>query len=343
MQLHPDKLDSHLAKTLAPLYVITSDEHLLLLEAADKIRKAAKEDGCTEREILTVESGFKWNELQLANSAMSLFGDRKLIELRIPTGKPGKEGAQALLHYITGLNPDNVTIITLPKLDWATKKTAWATALQEHAVYIDIPVIEKSHLGQWILSRLRLQNQSADSQSIEFLVNMVEGNLLAAHQEIRKLALLYPEGNLEFEQVKEAVLNVARYDIFKLNEAILSGDIPRIVRMIEGFKGEGEAPPRILWVLTEEIRTLIKLQTAIQQGQSLPPLMKSLKIWGPREKLIRNALQYLDIEKLQLALQQAAQVDKLVKGLQVETLLDDSWDALLQLSLSIAPKRKTNA
>jgi len=335
MQLRPDALDAHLEKTLAPLYVITSDEHLLLLEAADKIRETARKQGCTEREILTVERGFKWGELQAANSTMSLFGDKKLIELRIPTGRPGKEGSQSLQQYAAELHPDNVTLITLPKLDWSTQKSAWVSALQKTAVYIDIPIVERAQLGGWIISRLKSQNQSADTASIDFLVSRVEGNLLAAHQEIRKLGLLYPEGKLDFEQIKEAVLNVARYDVFKLNEAMLTGNTSRFVRMMEGLKGEGEPLPLVLWTITEEIRTLLRLQTGIAQGQSAGSLMKSLRIWGPREKLISAALRRLNTDTLLQALQQAAQVDKIVKGLRVDTLVDDAWDALLQLGLTV--------
>lgn len=335
MQLRPEALDAHLEKTLAPLYVITSDEHLLLLEAADKIRETARKQGCTERDILTVERGFKWGELQAANSAMSLFGDKKLIELRIPTGRPGKEGSQSLQQYAAELHPDNVTLITLPRLDWSTQKSAWVSALQKAAVYIDIPVVERAQLGGWIASRLTLQKQSADTASIDFLVSRVEGNLLAAHQEIRKLGLLYPEGKLDFEQIKEAVLNVARYDVFKLNEAMLTGNTSRFVRMMEGLKGEGEPLPLVLWTITEEIRTLLKLQTGIARGQTAGSLMKSLRIWGPREKLITAALRRLNTDTLLQALQQAAQVDKIVKGLRVDTLVDDAWDALLQLGLAV--------
>jgi DNA polymerase-3 subunit delta len=336
MQLRPEALDAHLEETLAPLYVITSDEHLLLMEAADRIRETARKQGCTEREILTAEGGFKWGELQAANSAMSLFGDKKLIELRIPSGRPGKEGIQALQQYAAGLHPDNVTLITLPKLDGKTRKSDWVSALQETAVYIDIPVVERPRLGGWIASRLRQQNQSADTQSIDFLVSQVEGNLLAAHQEIRKLALLYPEGKLDFEQIREAVLNVARYDVFKLNEAMLTGNTSRFVRMMEGLKGEGEPPLPVLGLITKEIRTLLNLRTGMAQGQTVGKLIRDLKIWGPREKLVMAALKRLDTSTLQQALQQAAQVDKIAKGLRVDTLVDDAWDALLQLGLTIA-------
>lgn len=338
MQLRAEALDAHLEKGLAPLYVISSDEHLLALEAADKIRAAARAQGFAEREVLTVERSFKWGELQATNNTMSLFGDRKLIELRIPTGRPGKEGSQALQAYAAEPNPDNVTLITLPRLDWATQKSVWAGALQKAAVYIDIPVVERTQLPGWLAARLKAQGQSADPHGIEFIVERVEGNLLAAHQEIRKIGLLFPEGKISFEQIRDTVLNVARYDVFKLNEAMLAGDTARLVRMMEGLKGEGEPLPLVLWAVTEEIRTLLKLQSGLAQGRPLGMLVKELRIRGPRERLIEPALRRLSPVTLKTALQDAAQVDRIVKGLRAPELAGDPWDALLQLGLKIVRK-----
>jgi DNA polymerase-3 subunit delta len=336
MQLRFDALDGHLAKTLAPLYVITSDEHLLALEAADKVRRAAKAQGFYEREILTVERSFKWGALLAANQSQSLFGDKKLIDLRIPTGKPGKDGGQALQDYVANLSPDNLTLITLPKLDWATQKAAWVSSLQQAAVYIDIPLVERNQLPNWISQRLALQQQSADRQSLDFIADRVEGNLLAAHQEIQKLALLHPAGKLSFEQIHDAVLNVARYDVFKLNEAMLAGDVARLSRMLNGLKGEGEALPLVLWAMAEEIRTLLKLKSGMQQGRPLSALLKEYRIWGPREKLMDPALRRVSLQTLQTALQEASQVDKMVKGLRAKAFAGDAWDALLQLGLKVA-------
>jgi DNA polymerase III subunit delta len=336
MQLRLDALDTHLAKPLAPLYVITSDEHLLALEAADKIRRTARTQGLSEREVLVVERSFKWGELLAANQSQSLFGDRKLIELRIPTGKPGKDGGQALQEYVGTLNADNVTLIALPKLDWQTQKSAWVAALQQAAVYIDIPLVERAQLPNWIGVRLAAQKQSVDRPGIDFIADRVEGNLLAAHQEIQKLALLHPEGKLSFEQVQDAVLNVARYDVFKLNEAMLSGDVARLVRMIEGLKGEGEALPLVLWAMAEEIRTLLKIKAGAAQGKAIGMLLKEYRIWGPREKLMEPALRRLKLSTLESALQEAAQIDKMVKGLRAKAFSGDAWDALLQLGLKLA-------
>lgn len=339
MQLCVDALDSHLAGNLVPLYVITSDEHLLALEAADKIRRSARANGCSERDVLIVDRSFKWSALLEANQSQSLFGDKKLIELRIPGGKPGKDGGQALQQYTATLNPDNVTIINLPKLDWATQKAAWVASLRQAAVYIDIPLVERAHLPNWIGVRLAAQQQSADHQSLDLIADRVEGNLLAAHQEIQKLAFLYPPDKLSFEQCHDAVLNVARYDVFKLNEAMLVGDATRLVRMMDSLKSEGEALPLVLWVVSEEIRTLLKLKSAAVQGRSIATLLKEYRIWGPRAKLIEPSLRRLSLATLEAALKDAAQVDKMVKGLRAKAFSGDAWDALLQLGLKVAQPR----
>jgi len=336
MQLRPEALEGHLSKGLAPLYVITSDEHLLALEAADKIRRAARAAGHTERDVLTVERTFKWGELLAANQALSLFGDKKLIELRIPSGKPGKDGSAALQAYAKDLSPDNLTLITLPKLDWQTAKASWVATLQQAAVYIEIPNVERAQLPGWIGMRLSSQGQGADRQSLDFIADRVEGNLLAAHQEIQKLGLLYEPGKLSFEQVHDAVLNVARYDVFKLSEAMLSGDAARLARMLDGLKGEGEALPLVLWAVSEEIRTLLKLKSGMAQGRPLGALMKEYRIWGPRERMMEPALRRVSLPTLEAALQDAAQVDKMVKGLRAKQFAGDAWDAMLQLALRVA-------
>jgi DNA polymerase III subunit delta len=336
MQLRPEALEPHLSKGLAPLYVITSDEHLLALEAADRIRRTARAQGYSERDVLTVERTFKWGELLASNQAMSLFGDKKLIELRIPSGKPGKDGSAALQNYVKDLSPDNLTLITLPKLDWQTAKASWVASLQQAAIYIEIPNVERAQLPAWIGARLQQQGQSADRSSLDFIADRVEGNLLAAHQEIQKLGLLYEPGKLSFEQVHDAVMNVARYDVFKLSEAMLSGDAARLTRMLEGLKGEGEALPLVLWAVAEEIRTLLKLKAGMAQGRPLPMLMKENRIWGPRERMMEPALRRVSLATLERALQDAAQVDKMIKGLRSKQFGGDAWDAMLQLALRVA-------
>ncbi len=336
MQLRFDALDNHLTRPLAPLYVIASDEHLLAIEAADRIRATARAQGYTEREVLQVDRSFKWGALLAANQSQSLFGERRLIELRIPTGKPGKDGGQALQNYAAALSPENVTLITLPKLDWATRKAAWVASLQQAAVYMEIPMVERAQLPAWIGARMAAQQQSTDRASLDFIADRVEGNLLAAHQEIIKLALLHPPGKLDAAQVHDAVLNVARFDVFKLNEAMLAGDTTRLVRMVDGLQGEGEALPLVLWAMADEIRTLLKIRVGVDAGRSVTQLCTEYRVYGSKVRPIEDALRRLSLPLLEKALHDAAQVDRMIKGLRAKAFAGDAWDGILQLGLTIA-------
>jgi DNA polymerase-3 subunit delta len=228
-----------------------------------------------------------------------------------------------------------MTLITLPRID-KRDQGVWFQKLEEAGVLLSIYPVEPHQLPAWIGRRLATQSQQADTETLEFIANQVEGNLLAAHQEIQKLGLLHPEGKLTFEQIHDAVLNVARYDVFKLNEAMLGGDVARLVRMLEGLKGEGEALPLVLWAVAEEVRTLLKLKVGFTQGKQLGMLLKEHRIWGPRERLMEPALRRLKLPVLEAALQEAAQVDKMIKGLRAPAFIGDAWDAMLQLSLKIA-------
>ncbi|GLC92045.1 DNA polymerase III subunit delta [Cupriavidus sp. TA19] len=351
MQLKLDGLDAHLkqakAKGLAPLYVVHGDEHLLVLEAVDRLRAAAREAGFSEREVLVAERGFHWSQLVEAQQSMSLFGDRKIVELRIPSGKPGKDGGEALRAVAAQPSPDVVLIVTLPRLDFATSKSAWFQALEGAGVSIKVDTVDRTRLPAWVGERLALQQQrveggEAGRRALQFIADKVEGNLLAAHQEIQKLGLLYPPGELSFDQVHDAVLNVARYDVFKLSEAMLSGDVPRLVRMLEGLRGEGEATVLVLWALTEEIRVLSKVRQGLAAGKPAGVLMRELRVWGPRERLVPQAAQRLQLPRLEAALALAARLDRQVKGLYDlpppggAPLPAEPWDGLQQLALMIA-------
>jgi DNA polymerase-3 subunit delta len=335
MQLKLDQLSSHLARGLQSLYVLYGDEHLLAIEAADQVRAAARKAGYSEREVLVNDRSFRWGELLAAGQSMSLFGDRKLIDLRLPTGKPGKEGSQALQDFVALANPDVLTLISLPRLDGMTKNSAWFTALDKAGVMIEVPLVERTRLPGWIANRMSLQQQSTVANALEFMADRVEGNLLAAHQEIQKLGLLYPAGVMTLEQVQEAVLNVARYDVFKLTEAMLAGDSARVARMLDGLKAEGESAVLVHWTLTEEIRNLLRAQTGLKQGQALPGLLRQLRVWGPRERLYEGALRRIKTVRLRSALRKAAELDKLIKGLSVPGM-GNAWDELMRLSLMLA-------
>jgi DNA polymerase-3 subunit delta len=348
MQLRLDALEAHLAKGLAGLYVVYGDEHLLAQEACDRIRAAARAGGFTDRTVFTVERGFDWSSLLGASQSMSLFGDRQLVELRIPTGKPGKEGADALKTLAAAANPDVLTLVTLPRLDAATQKAAWFTALADAGVALKIDPVERAQLPNWVGQRLAQQGQRVAAgeegrRALQFIAERVEGNLLAAHQEIQKLGLLYPSGALTFEQVHDAVLNVARYDVFKLNEAMLAGDVGRLSRMIDGLKGEGEAAVLVLWAVVEEIRTLLRIKRGVEAGKPLAMLLRENRVWGPRERLVGPALSRVTEASLEKALALAAKLDRQVKGLSGGTPGNhrndpppDAWAGLFELAMAVA-------
>jgi DNA polymerase-3 subunit delta len=332
MKLSADDLPQHISKGLQPLYVIHGAALLLAIEAADTIRAAARKEGIDEREVLIADTGFKWAELRNSAQGMSLFSARKLLDLRIPTGKPGVEGAQALQDYCQQLHNDTITLISLPRLDSTTMKTKWFGALAEHGVVITADEIPLNELPLWIAARLKRQNQSADKDTLTFLAQRVEGNLLAAFQEIQKLALLFPEGALSFEQVKDAVMDVARYDVFKLSEAMLAGDAARFAHILEGLRAEGTATVLILWALAEDIRTMARVTRAMQQGENISGALRDARVWGVRQKLVERAVRRFSPAFAERALRQAALIDKLVKGLRH----GDVWDELLQLGVKCA-------
>ncbi|MEW6515210.1 MAG: DNA polymerase III subunit delta [Pseudomonadota bacterium] len=254
MQLRPEQLAAHLEKTLQPLYVLHGDDPLLTIEAGDALRAAARKQGYDDRTVLVVTPSFKWEELFHAAGNLSLFGGRTLIDLRIPTGKPGRDGGEALQRYARDLPTDTLTLITLPEMDWRAKKAAWFTTLVDAGVGIECNAPPLAQLPQWIARRLASQQQTAPAEALEFIALHVEGNLLAAHQEIQKLGLLHPPGTLTLQQVSAAVLNVARYDIDDLKNALQARDAARCARTLEGLKAEDAAPPLVLWVLANEAR-----------------------------------------------------------------------------------------
>lgn len=332
MRISTEDLPQHLKRGLGSLYVIHGEALLLAIEAADAIRNAAREAGYTERETIIVEQYFKWGELRNSAQSMSLFSSRKVIDLRIPSGKPGVEGAQALQDHCENLDPDTLTLISLPKLEGTAFKSKWFAALEQHGTIISADEVSLAALPTWIAGRLRRQGQSADADTLKFLADKVEGNLLAAYQEIQKLALLFPEGALSFDQVKDSVMDVARYDVFKLSEAMLAGDAERYARILDGLRAEGTATVLILWAIAEDIRALAKVSRAMQQSGNLANALRDARVWGAKQKLIERSVRRFTPTFAERALRQAAQIDRLIKGLRQ----GDVWDELLQLGVRCA-------
>jgi DNA polymerase III subunit delta len=341
MQIKPDQLPAHLQRGLRPLYTVHGDEPLLAQEAGDAIRNAARAAGYTERKVFAVSGAhFDWSAVLGAAQALSLFAERQLIEIRIPGGKPGKDGSDALQRYCEHLAPDVLTLVQLPRLDGQQVKSAWFTALDGAGLTVRVEPVERRALPSWLAERLARQGQrvaegAAGQQTLAFFADRVEGNLLAAHQELQKLALLYPAGELGFEQIEAAVLDVARYDIGRLGEAILGGQVQRALRMLDGLKAEGETPVLVQWNLANDIQSLKRVREALDQGRPLPLALQEARIWGARQRTFERVAPTLPLHTLAHLLEAASICDGLVKGLKHPEWPDDPWDALRRLVLMV--------
>jgi DNA polymerase-3 subunit delta len=333
MVIDSEQLPQQLQRGLRPLYTVFGEETLLALEAADRIRRAARAKGYADREVLTVEAGFDWSRLHASSHSLSLFGSQRLLELRIPSGKPGVEGAEAIKRFCADLPPDTVSLVSLPKLDKATLNSGWFQALEGAGVAVTAAPVPAARLPQWLAGRLAQQGQEAEPDALERLAGMVEGNLLAAQQEVQKLALLFPAGRLAPEDIQSAVMDVARYDVFKLGEAILAGDRARLARMLDGLQAEGVAPPLVLWAIAEEIRALWRVGRALDAGKPMAVALRDARVWGARADLLPRAVRGVSPAALEAALLHAARADRLIKGLG----RGDAWDELLQLALRLMP------
>ena len=299
--------------------------------------------GFTERTSHTVAGAhFDWSEVLAAGGSLSLFADKQIVEVRIPSGKPGKDGSIALQQLATSAqgNDSTLTLVILPRLDKATRTGAWFMALDSFGVTLQFDPVERQMLPQWIAQRLQQQGQrvaagDVGQRTLQFFADRVEGNLLAAHQEIQKLALLYPPGELVQEQVEAAVLNVARYDVFKLSEAVLGGQPLRVQRMLDGLQAEGEAEVLVHWAIAEDIRALKRVKDAMNAGRPLPMALRENRIWGPKERLFERILPRATDAALARLLQSAHTVDGIVKGLKQPNWPTDNWQALQRLALQV--------
>ncbi len=349
-RLDPDRLLDQLGKphaVLDTLYVVSGDEPLLVTETVDGLRAAASAQGYRERTSLVMDARSDWSTVMAATQNISLFGDRRLIELKVPTGKPGRAGADTL-GKLAAMAQDNaltdtLVLISLPRLDKPTRASKWATALARAATSVEVPSIGRADLPLWIRQRLARQNQQLEPGSLEWMADKVEGNLLAAHQEIQKLALLYPEGAVSPKQVEQAVLNVARYDVFGLRDAMLAGNASKALQVLAGLRAEGEALPLVLWAVGDEVRVLARLAAAQAAGQDLGSVMRQQRVFGQREQLVRQALRRLPPNGWAAAVQHAHDVDRLIKGLKVPGRLDNAWDELARLIMRIAVSRTSAA
>ena len=334
MELRHNQLAAHLERGLAPLYVVHGDEPLFAIEAGDLIRRAARRAGCDEREVFVADQGFRWDAFVAANANLGLFGSRKMIDLRIPSGKPGAEGARALEAWAASPNPDHIALVTLPRLDRAAQQTAWFSALAAAGVAIAVYPLEREELPAWIAARLAAQQQRAAPPTLAFLADRCEGNLLAAKQEIEKLALLLPEGELLHDAVERAVADVARFDVFDLSAACLSGDAARALRIIATLEAEGEGLPLLLWQLGEDVHALAAVVEATAAGMPIAAAVRNARVWGKRQAALERAARRVKPAAIAPMVRALATLDALAKGIG----RGNPWDEFRTLALTLAGK-----
>ena len=332
MRIKPGQLSAELKKGLKPIYFITGDEPLQLGELADVIRKAARLTGYDNREVITVDANFEWHQLAFIADAMSIFSDKKIIDLRLPTGTPGIEGGKALIAYCGRLQEDNLLLITAGKLASAALKTRWFEALDKQGIVIQVWPLDGQDLNNWLQQRLQQRGLSADADGLRLLASRVEGNLLAAAQEIEKLYVLYGAGNLSQQQILEVVADNSRYDVFKLIDSVLSDREDRIVKILSGLRGEGVVAPVVLWALVREARSLIKIKWALSGGQSRDLVYKNNQIWDKRKQMVSHALNRLSDKDLTGILVFGAKADRQIKGQES----GDAWETLREICLMFA-------
>lgn len=333
MQVRPDELERHLAKQLAPVYLIGAEEPLFAQEAQDAVRAAARAAGCTERVVLEVETGFDWSKLGDVAVNMSLFGDRRLIELRLPTGKPGAPGAKAISAYCANPSMDAVLMIATGSLDAAQRKSAWVSAVDRAGVFVYGWPLPLNQLPAWVDRRLRRYKLQAPPDAVALLAERSEGNLLAAAQEIEKLRLLFGEGQLSFEQVSTAVADSARYTPYDLADAALAGQVGRCTRIVRGLREEGVDPTLVLWALARDIRVLAELAARVPANE----VYSRERVFKARQAVLQKAASAAPAAQWQGLLNRAARADRVIKGIAPGR----AWDELIQLAASFANASRT--
>lgn len=329
MRIYPEKLPNQLQRgDLAPVYLVGGDEPLLVEEAVDAIRARARQLGFTERDVLHVEPGFKWHELNDAGASLSLFAEKRLIELRLPNSKPGDAGSKALVAYTQNLPPDTVLIVITGPLDASARNSKWFKTLDKAGASIQCWPVERGQLPQWIAGRLRSRGLQPAQDAVELLAHRTEGNLLACAQDIDKLALLIePGAPLTAALIEKTVADNARFNVFGFSDAVLAGQPARAARMLQTLRGEGVQPLPILAAIARDVRDLALLGLT---GKTAG------RLWPKREQQLRRALKRQSAQRWQASLPRIAQLDQLCKGGRIDGLSSNVWDELLNLSLTLA-------
>lgn len=332
MKLRPEQLAGHLNKGLSPVYLITGDEPLLSEETSDLLRQTLQQQGFTEREVLHVDGSFSWEYLLECANALSLFAEKKIIELRLGSSKLNKKSSEILQQYLSNPAPDNILMIIADKLDGSSKKSAWFKAIDKCGAIVEIWPVETAQLPNWIRQRAAQIELQLDDEAIQLLCDRIEGNLLAAKQELSKLSLLFPNQMVTADAVVDAVSDSSRYDIYGLSDAALQGQSARCCKILQVLRQDGTEPPVVLWALSKELRSLAAIQQAQSSGQSFDAVCQRERIWGKRKPMARQAAQRLKPQQINQALRQCAEVDKIVKGMSN----GDAWLLLTSISLTLA-------
>ncbi|MDP1774888.1 MAG: DNA polymerase III subunit delta [Methylobacter sp.] len=332
MRLKPEQITVALQKGLAPVYFISGDEPLQLGETADAIRAAARSAGYDLREVLVADAGFSWNELTESADSLSIFADKKIIDLRLPSGTPGTEGAKTLVAYCERMPEDTLLLITAAKMASSSLKTQWFQALDKAGCVIQVWPLEGQDLLRWLQQRMQRRGLQAETEGIKILASRIEGNLLAAAQEIEKLYVLYGKGRLSNQQILDVVADSSRFDVFKLMDSVLAARVDRILKILSGLQAEGVAAPVVLWALTREARVLIRIKQALAQGQNRAQVFKNNQIWDKRQQLVSDALNRLSDNNLNNILTLSAKADRQIKGQQQ----GEPWETLLAVCLMFA-------
>lgn len=339
MKLAPAQLGKHVQGALAPIYMVSGDEPLLCQEATDAIRSAARAQGFDERQVFNADPNFDWGTLLQASASLSLFAEKRLLELRMPGGKPGDKGAAALIEYSARPADDTVLLISLPKLDGSTQKSKWASALinAPHVQFVQVWPVDANQLPQWIGQRLAQAGLTAHPDAVQLIAERVEGNLLAAAQEVEKLKLLAEGTQITLEAVQAAVADSARFDVFGLVDAVLAGDATHALRMLEGLRGEGVEAAVVLWALARELRTLAGVAQLYGQGIPLDKAFSQMKppVWDKRKAIVGKAMRRYTALRWNLLLQDAQHLDAQIKGQAPGSV----WAGLSRLVLMMTGQR----
>jgi len=337
MKLNARQLDGQLARELATIYLVSGEEPLLVAEAVDQIRARARSQGFDQRDLVVVERGFKWAELVGEADNLSLFSSRRLIELRLPTPRPGEAGGKVLRGFAERPEPDRLIVVVTGKLDAAAARSSWVKAIESAGVLVQVWPIERTQLPDWIKRRASGLQLQLTQRAAETLAERVEGNLLAADQELKKLAILASDGPVDADGVLAAVANNARFDVFRLVDAVLTADARRAFAILAGLRAEGTEPALLAWALGRELCLLARLRSALDRGQALASAFAKNGVWQRRQALVTRALERYSAADLRSLLQQAAATDHVIKGV----VAGDSWQALTQLvMLALDRQRK---